>query len=91
MSDVKIEPADAGEQPSETGSHPDEKASKLHERALARLREVRTKATHVRVVVVENGKKATRATDDFVHEYPWTCIGIAAGVGVLVGLLINRD
>jgi ElaB/YqjD/DUF883 family membrane-anchored ribosome-binding protein len=25
-----------------------------------------------------------------VHEHPWASIGIAAGVGVLVGLLINR-
>jgi ElaB/YqjD/DUF883 family membrane-anchored ribosome-binding protein len=44
----------------------------------------------VQVVVVEKGKKAVRATDDYVHEHPWQAIGIAAGVGVLVGLLINR-
>jgi ElaB/YqjD/DUF883 family membrane-anchored ribosome-binding protein len=49
------------------------------------------KAIHVQVVVVENSKKAAHATDDFVHEYPWVSIGIAAGVGVLAGLLINRD
>jgi ElaB/YqjD/DUF883 family membrane-anchored ribosome-binding protein len=45
----------------------------------------------VQVVVVENGKIAARATDDFVHEYPWVSIGMGAGFGVLVGLLINRD
>ncbi|WP_186124122.1 DUF883 family protein [Burkholderia gladioli] len=35
-------------------------------------------------------EKAVRATDDYVHEHPWTSIGVAAGVGVLIGLLINR-
>jgi ElaB/YqjD/DUF883 family membrane-anchored ribosome-binding protein len=31
-----------------------------------------------------------RATDDYVHEHPWKSIGVAAGVGLLVGLLIGR-
>ncbi|MFP3710169.1 DUF883 domain-containing protein [Paraburkholderia sp. SIMBA_009] len=73
------------------GSVPENKPARLHERALARLQEAREKAGHVQIVIVENSKKATRATDDYVHEHPWTCIGIAASVGLLVGLLINRD
>jgi ElaB/YqjD/DUF883 family membrane-anchored ribosome-binding protein len=31
-----------------------------------------------------------RATDDYVHENPWSSIGAAAGVGLLVGMLIAR-
>ena len=54
------------------------------------LKQAKDKAADVQVVVVEKGKKAARATDDYVHEHPWASIGIAAGVGVLVGLLINR-
>jgi len=45
----------------------------------------------VQVVVVTKGKMAAHATDDFVHEQPWASVGIAAGVGLLIGLLINRD
>jgi ElaB/YqjD/DUF883 family membrane-anchored ribosome-binding protein len=60
-------------------------------KGLAGLQGARKKATHVQIVVVTNGKKAVRATDNCVHEHPWASIGIAAGVGVLVGLLINRD
>ena len=37
-----------------------------------------------------NTKAAARATDDWVHENPWGSIGIAAGVGFLVGLLVSR-
>ena len=40
--------------------------------------------------VTRAAENTLRATDDYVHEHPWASIGIAAGVGVLVGLLINR-
>jgi ElaB/YqjD/DUF883 family membrane-anchored ribosome-binding protein len=29
-------------------------------------------------------------TDDYVHENPWQAIGIAAAVGLVAGLLMNR-
>jgi ElaB/YqjD/DUF883 family membrane-anchored ribosome-binding protein len=31
-----------------------------------------------------------RATDDYVHEHPWRAVGAAAGVGLIIGLLISR-
>jgi ElaB/YqjD/DUF883 family membrane-anchored ribosome-binding protein len=39
---------------------------------------------------VDRAKAAARATDDYVHDNPWQAIGIAAAVGVVVGLLMNR-
>lgn len=91
MSDANAQPADLGNQIPQTESAPSERVPKLHERALARLEGAKQKAARVQVVVVDNSKKAAHATDDFVHEHPWASIGIAAGVGVLIGLLINRD
>jgi ElaB/YqjD/DUF883 family membrane-anchored ribosome-binding protein len=91
MSDLKTVPADSVDQPAQAGSAPGERVPKLRERTLARLEGAREKAAHVQIVVVTNGKKAVHATDDYVHEHPWASIGIAASVGVLVGLLINRD
>ena len=35
-------------------------------------------------------REAAHAADEYVHESPWTAIGVAAGVGVLVGLLLGR-
>jgi ElaB/YqjD/DUF883 family membrane-anchored ribosome-binding protein len=29
-------------------------------------------------------------TDEYVHENPWPSIGVAVGVGFVVGLLIGR-
>lgn len=39
---------------------------------------------------IEKTKAAARATDQLVHENPWQSAGIAAGVGFLLGMLINR-
>jgi ElaB/YqjD/DUF883 family membrane-anchored ribosome-binding protein len=35
-------------------------------------------------------KVAAKASDVYVHDNPWWFIGIAAGVGVIVGLLTGR-
>jgi ElaB/YqjD/DUF883 family membrane-anchored ribosome-binding protein len=41
--------------------------------------------------LVERTKEAARTTDRYVHENPWTVIGLAAGVGLVLGLLLHRD
>jgi ElaB/YqjD/DUF883 family membrane-anchored ribosome-binding protein len=39
-------------------------------------------------VVVTKTKQAAETTDTYVHENPWKTIGIAAGLGFVVGLLM---
>jgi ElaB/YqjD/DUF883 family membrane-anchored ribosome-binding protein len=41
-------------------------------------------------MAVKNVKLVGDATDEFVHANPWTSIGIAAGIGLVAGLLISR-
>jgi ElaB/YqjD/DUF883 family membrane-anchored ribosome-binding protein len=38
----------------------------------------------------EMGEEAVKATETYVRENPWQAIGIAAGVGLVLGLLISR-
>jgi ElaB/YqjD/DUF883 family membrane-anchored ribosome-binding protein len=40
--------------------------------------------------LVERTKKAAGATDHYVHDHPWASIGVAGGVGFLLGLLLGR-
>ena len=35
----------------------------------------------------DQGQAARQATEDYLHEHPWQSLGIAAGVGFLLGLL----
>ena len=36
------------------------------------------------------GKAATQYADQSVREHPWRAIGVAAGMGILIGLLMRR-
>lgn len=90
MTDIKAVLADAEDLLKQAATSTGERATELREKALAQLKQAKEKASDVQVVVVEKSKQAARATDDYVHDHPWQAVGIAAGVGVLIGLLINR-
>ena len=55
------------------------------------LRNAKAELTRVEEIVVTRSKEAARATDVYVKENPWQSAGIAAGIGLLVGLLISRS
>ncbi len=38
----------------------------------------------------ERGRQAATASDQYVRRHPWESIGVAAAVGVALGLLIGR-
>jgi ElaB/YqjD/DUF883 family membrane-anchored ribosome-binding protein len=40
--------------------------------------------------VTERATRAARATDDYMRTHPWETIGIGAGIGLLIGLLMSR-
>ena len=65
-------------------------AMQLRERVRLRMNQAKTELVHLQQVTVEKAKAAGHATDEFVHLNPWKSIGIAAGVGLVVGLLISR-
>lgn len=88
--DLKTVIADAEELLTATSGQTGEKVAALRERMAANLRTARHKLEDIEAAVRERARNAAHATDDYVHEKPWQAIGIAAGVGLLVGLLIGR-
>ena len=42
-------------------------------------------------MVVNRSKEAADVADDYVRENPWIAVGIAAGVGLLLGFLVRRN
>jgi len=75
MSDIKTVLADAEDLLKQAASATGERASELRETALTRLKQAKEKAADAQVVVIEKGKKAARATDDFVSTCPETSDG----------------
>lgn len=41
-------------------------------------------------ILLQKTKEAADVADDYVRDNPWSAVGIAAGVGLLLGLLIRR-
>jgi ElaB/YqjD/DUF883 family membrane-anchored ribosome-binding protein len=42
------------------------------------------------VALLVKSKEAARAADAYVHDNPWKAVGVAAGFGLLIGLLGGR-
>jgi ElaB/YqjD/DUF883 family membrane-anchored ribosome-binding protein len=90
ISDVKVVLNDAEELLKAAAVSTGERATELREKAAEVLSLAKDRVHDLHDTMLEKGKQAARATDDFVHDHPWKSVGIAAGVGFLIGLLVNR-
>ena len=90
MTDVNAVLVDAEELLRQAAQASGEQASDLRKRAQSAIASAKTRLTEAENRVMDQAKHAARATDTWVHEHPWTAVGVAAGIGVLLGLVINR-
>lgn len=90
MQDLRVVVADAEELLRATAGQAGEKASAARERIQESLVAAKERLTAAEEALVARTKQAAKATDEYVHENPWRAVGIAAGVGLVVGMLISR-
>lgn len=90
MSDLNTVISDAGEVLRMTADQAGESAADLRGRVQARMNQAKDELRDLQETAVAKAKAAGHAADDFVHDNPWKSIGIAAGIGLVVGLLISR-
>ncbi len=90
VSDLKVVISDTEELLRATAGAAGEKAGELRERIAIRLRDAKERLADIEAAVVDKTKAAARATDDFVHEDPWKAVGVAAAIGLTLGVLIGR-
>ena len=57
----------------------------------AKLEEVMEKAQEVCQRLQEQTTNAAKVTDKTIREHPYQAVGIAFGVGLLVGVLVSRS
>ncbi|TBU93401.1 ElaB/YgaM/YqjD family protein [Phytopseudomonas dryadis] len=67
-----------------------DQAEELRTQIRSSLGRARSTLKNAEETVVERGKAAVGATEDYVQTHPWQTIGIAAGIGLLIGMLITR-
>ena len=90
VADLKVVVNDAEELLAATAQQTGEKIAALRERMQDNPRDARLRLADAEAAVRAKTRAVAKATDNYVHENPWRAIGVAAGVGVIVGMLIGR-
>src|SRR5271157_5240304 len=90
IQDLRVVVSDAEELLRATASQAGEKVSAARERIQENLAVAKEHLAVAQQRVAEKTRQAARVTDEYVHENPWRAVGIGAGAGLIVGLLISR-
>ena len=72
------------------GAETGQRALDLRAQVEAKLLAAKLRLQELQGEAVDRAKDAARFTDDYVHDNPWTAIGVAAAIGFVAGLLLNR-
>lgn len=90
ITDFKVVVADAEALLQATANQGGEKMAEIRAKAEESLKVVKARMAEVQAELLAKTKAAAKATDTYVHENPWKAVGVAAGVGLVIGLLIGR-
>jgi ElaB/YqjD/DUF883 family membrane-anchored ribosome-binding protein len=90
ISDFKALMADAEDLIKATASYGDGPLSSIRSKALDTLNNAKESLSSVEGTVVDKAKVVAESADEFVHRNPWEAVGVAAGLGLLIGLFIRR-
>jgi ElaB/YqjD/DUF883 family membrane-anchored ribosome-binding protein len=90
VTDIRAVIADAEEILIATADQTGEKIASLRSRIKERVLDARIRLEAAEELLMEKTRAAARATDDYVHENPWQAVGIGAGIGFLLGLVLGR-
>ena len=90
VQDLKIVIADAEDLLRATASTAGERVAAAREKVQGSLDRAKVKLAEVEDLIIDRSKQAAKATDEYVRDNPWRAVGIAAGIGVIIGMLISR-
>jgi len=90
MDDFKALITDAEALIQATASHDDGVMSSIRSKALETLTSAKESFDQAQGTFTDKAKVLAGDADDFVHRNPWEAVGVAAGLGLLLGLLMRR-
>jgi len=73
-----------------TSAQTGEKLQEVRARVQETLGHARTRLSEIEGQAMQRAKDIAGSADELVQENPWQAVGIAAGVGLLLGLLLSR-
>lgn len=90
MADLQLVLADAEALLAATAHDASTGVAELRGRVQASLAHAKGDLAQAQEAMALKAREVAKATDGYVHENPWKAVGVAAGVGLLVGLLLGR-
>jgi ElaB/YqjD/DUF883 family membrane-anchored ribosome-binding protein len=91
VSDLKTLIGDAEELLKATTNQAGEKVTVARQKIEQSLIEGKKALADAEKIVIQKSKEYADVADDYVRENPWSAVGVAAGVGLILGLLIRRS
>jgi ElaB/YqjD/DUF883 family membrane-anchored ribosome-binding protein len=90
VSDLKDVLNDVEQLMRQAASAGEEQAAELRRRAASALERAQDKLDGLQRDVSRATREAADAADQWVHQNPWSSVGAAAALGLLIGVLVSR-
>ena len=90
VTDVKLLVNDTEELVKATATQAGEKIVEMRKRAQDAANNLKPQLIKIETAAIDKAKATATATDAYIHENPWTAIGVSAGIGLVIGLLVGR-
>ena len=90
VADLKILMADVEDLVKATASQSGDKIAEVRGRNQQAAADLKPRLAQAQVMLKDKANVAAATTDDYVHDHPWTAMGVSAGIGLIIGLLIGR-
>lgn len=90
VQDLRVVLGDAEDLLKATASQTGERVQQVRARTEESLRNARARLEQLGQDASARAKDAAREVNNQVHEHPWTAVGVAAGIGLVLGILLGR-
>ena len=90
MEDLRLVVTDAEELLRATAGQAGEKVAAARARAAESIDAAKARIAQAGYAAAAQTREAAKVADDYVHDNPWAAVGVAAAVGVVIGILIAK-
>lgn len=90
IADFKVLVADAEALLHATADQGGEGIAQIRAQAHDSLAQAKANLSELQDDLTDKAKAMAASADEFVHQKPWEAVGLAVGLGLLIGLLISR-
>lgn len=90
MSDLQTLSRDAEDLLKATAGDVSDKAKEARSRVAAALERAKVTCVHLQEQTLATAKAAAKKADTVIRDHPYESIGVAFGVGLLIGVLVTR-